>query len=57
MTKKDELILEISKILKLSSETTENLYKLKISNLEEILVSIKCEILNSVSHEIGKSLL
>lgn len=57
MTKKDELILEISKILKLSSETTENLYKLKISNLEEILVSIKCGILNSVSHEIGKSLL
>jgi len=55
MTKKDELILEISKFLKLSSETTENLYKLKISNLEEILVSIKCEILNSATSEIPKS--
>ena len=51
MTKKDELILEISKILQLSSETTENLYKLKISDLQEILSRIS---LNSGTGEIPK---
>ena len=40
MTKKDELIQNISKFLNLSTQTTENLYRLKISDLEEILSKI-----------------
>lgn len=40
LTQKEVLCTEISKILELSPESVENLYKLKISALKEILDSI-----------------